>query len=113
MKNCQIPSDSPKGTICPDCGLPIPIDAVGNYYRACGETSDSVGLGDLAESFFATFGVTKERYVALKAELNLDPNCGCEKRQEALNAFGERFGINDAIGKFSAWLGSRNAAGPL
>lgn len=36
MNICQIPDSSPKGTICPICNLPIPVNSVGPYRRQCG-----------------------------------------------------------------------------
>ena len=35
------------------------------------------GLGDLAEQFFRSLGITEERYKAVKVALHLDPKCNC------------------------------------
>lgn len=46
------------------------------------------GLGDLVARGLAAVGITKER--VSKA---LGKDCGCAKRQQALNDLGRRFGI--------------------
>ena len=65
------------------------------------------GLGDLAGEFFATLGVTEERYKAAKLALHLDPNCGCSGRRAWLNAMGEKLGVNGAAGRVAGWLKRR------
>ena len=49
------------------------------------------GLGDMVAAGLATVGITKER--VSKA---LGRDCGCAKRQAALNEFGKRLGIGNA-----------------
>ena len=46
------------------------------------------GLGDIVASGLSAIGITKER--VSKA---VGGDCGCQKRQEALNAIGRRIGI--------------------
>lgn len=46
------------------------------------------GLGDMVASGLSTVGITKERVSKL-----VGGDCGCQKRQEALNALGRRLGI--------------------
>lgn len=49
------------------------------------------GLGDIVAAGLATVGITKER--VSKA---IGRDCGCAKRQAALNEFGKRLGIGNA-----------------
>lgn len=49
------------------------------------------GLGDMVAAGLATVGITKE--LVSKA---LGRDCGCAKRQAALNEFGKRLGIGNA-----------------
>ena len=46
------------------------------------------GLGDRVASALSAIGITKERVSAV-----VGGDCGCAKRQEALNALGRRVGI--------------------
>lgn len=46
-----------------------------------------IALGDTAERVLRTFGITKARVQAI----NAGRDCGCVKRQEAMNAWGFRF----------------------
>lgn len=46
------------------------------------------GLGDMVASGLSAVGITKERVSKL-----VGGDCGCKKRQEALNALGRRLGI--------------------
>ena len=46
------------------------------------------GLGDMVAAGLAAVGITKERVSAV-----LGRDCGCPKRQQALNEFGKRLGI--------------------
>lgn len=47
-----------------------------------------LGLGDMVASGLSAVGITKERVGKL-----VGGDCGCPKRQEALNALGRRLGI--------------------
>ena len=49
------------------------------------------GLGDMVAAGLATVGITKERVSKV-----LGRDCGCAKRQAALNEFGKRLGIGNA-----------------
>jgi hypothetical protein len=46
------------------------------------------GLGDMVAAWLSAIGITKERVSAV-----VGGDCGCPKRQEALNALGRRVGI--------------------
>jgi len=46
------------------------------------------GLGDMVAAGLTSIGITKERVSAA-----IGKPCGCEKRQEALNDIGRKFGI--------------------
>ena len=46
------------------------------------------GLGDMVAAGLSAVGITKERVSALAGG-----DCGCQKRQEALNALGRKIGI--------------------
>jgi hypothetical protein len=46
------------------------------------------GLGDMVAAGLSAIGITKERVSALAGR-----DCGCTKRQEALNELGRRVGI--------------------
>ena len=46
------------------------------------------GLGDIVAAGLSAIGITKERVSAV-----VGGDCGCAKRQEALNALGRRVGI--------------------
>ena len=46
------------------------------------------GLGDMVAAGLSAVGITKERVSAV-----VGGDCGCQKRQEALNALGRRIGI--------------------
>jgi hypothetical protein len=46
------------------------------------------GLGDMVAAGLSAIGITKERISAV-----VGGDCGCAKRQEALNALGRRVGI--------------------
>jgi hypothetical protein len=46
------------------------------------------GLGDMVAAGLSSVGITKQRVSAI-----VGGDCGCQKRQEALNALGRRLGI--------------------
>lgn len=66
-----------------------------------------VGLGDLAAGFFASLGITEERYRSAKATLHLDPHCGCADRRQWLNDVGRQLGVDGVIVKMARWLDGR------
>jgi hypothetical protein len=47
-----------------------------------------LALGDMIASGLSAIGITKERVSALAGG-----DCGCQKRQEALNELGRKIGI--------------------
>jgi hypothetical protein len=65
------------------------------------------GLGDLAERFFASLGITEERYQAAKAAWHLDPKCNCADRKRWLNETGAKLGIDGVVVKLAKWLDSQ------
>jgi hypothetical protein len=50
------------------------------------------GLGDMVAAGLSAFGITKERAQAVAAAVGVK-DCGCKKRQEALNQLGRKLGI--------------------
>jgi hypothetical protein len=62
-------------------------EIVGMVYRVCG-TQPRLGLGDIVAAGLSAIGITKERVSAV-----VGGDCGCAKRQEALNDLGRRVGI--------------------
>lgn len=75
----------------------MPLDA------ARGE-ADVPGLGDLAEAFFKSLGVTEERYRAVKVKLHLDPKCKCADRRRWLNEVGAKLGVDGVVVKLARWM---------
>ena len=65
------------------------------------------GLGELAGEFFASLGITEERYKAVKVKLHLDPTCGCADRRRWLNEMGARLGVDGVIVKMARWMDLR------
>ena len=53
-----------------------------------GETTHVAGLGDMVASGLSAIGITKERVSKLAGG-----DCGCAKRQQALNELGRKIGI--------------------
>jgi hypothetical protein len=68
---------------CSRCGRSVQVSLM--PIRA---TCRAAGLGDMVASGLSTVGITKERVSKLVGR-----DCGCQKRQEALNALGRRLGI--------------------
>ena len=62
-------------------------EIVGMVYRVCG-AQPSLGLGDMVASGLSAIGITKERVSKLAGG-----DCGCAKRQAALNDLGRKIGI--------------------
>lgn len=50
------------------------------------------GLGDRVASALTAVGITKERVQAVASKVGVR-DCGCKKRQAALNKLGEKFGL--------------------
>jgi hypothetical protein len=50
------------------------------------------GLGDMVSAGLDAIGVTKQRVQAVASAVGVK-DCGCKKRQKALNAIGRKFGI--------------------
>jgi hypothetical protein len=82
MINCDI---DPSSLRCRVCGACVSSPHV---RRNCGTPPPSIGLGDMVAAGLSAIGITKERVSALAGG-----DCGCQKRQEALNELGRRVGI--------------------
>lgn len=77
--------------ICTQCKTVVPP----RLHRTCpakhpgvGEQprSTHTGVGDLTAEFFATFGITEDRYREVKAALHLKSTCGCSARKQWLSS---------------------------
>ena len=64
------------------------LDNDGQRPVVAGETTHVAGLGDMVASGLSAIGITKERVSAA-----VGGDCGCQKRQEALNELGRKIGI--------------------
>ncbi|MGD9633662.1 MAG: hypothetical protein AB7G28_04560 [Pirellulales bacterium] len=62
------------------------------------------GLGDLAEAFFKSLGVTEQRYREVKVKLHLDPKCNCADRRRWLNEVGAKLGVDGVVVKLARWM---------
>ena len=62
------------------------------------------GLGDLAGDFFASLGISEERYKAAKVAMFLDPKCGCADRRKWLNELGAQLGVDHVVAKMARWM---------
>lgn len=65
------------------------------------------GLGDLAEEFFKSLGITEERYQAVKVAMHLDPKCNCADRKRWLNEVGKELGVDSVVLKLAKWMDRR------
>jgi hypothetical protein len=65
------------------------------------------GLGDLAEQFFHSLGITEERYKAVKVAMHLDPKCNCADRRRWLNEVGKKLGVDGVVLKLARWMDRR------
>ena len=73
---------------CSVCGASVPYVS-GNVFRQCdSKSSKKPGLGDMVASGLSAIGITKDRVSKLAGG-----DCGCQKRQEALNNLGRNIGI--------------------
>lgn len=70
-------------------------------------TQPDPGLGDLAESFFESLGITADRYRAVKVKLHLDPHCNCADRKRWLNEVGAKLGVDGVVAKMARWIDRR------
>jgi hypothetical protein len=62
------------------------------------------GLGDMAGEFFASLGITEERYKSVKVALHLDPKCNCADRRRWLNEMGQQLGVDGVVMKMARWM---------
>jgi len=63
------------------CSVKLPV------HRKC-DAPPKPGLGDMVAAGLSAIGITKERVSAV-----VGGDCGCAKRQEALNELGRKIGI--------------------
>lgn len=73
--------------------------------------TESPGLGDLAEAFFKSLGITEERYRSVKVALHLDPKCNCADRRRWLNDVGTELGVNSVVIKMAQWMDREKKGG--
>ena len=64
------------------------LDNDSQHAAVAGETAHVAGLGDMVAAGLSAIGITKERVSAV-----VGGDCGCAKRQAALNELGRRVGI--------------------
>jgi hypothetical protein len=77
---------------CEACGgLFRPTRPVMAGERVC-RCRRSAGLGDIVAAGLDAVGITKERVQAVASAVGVK-DCGCAKRQAALNRLGERLGL--------------------
>jgi hypothetical protein len=88
MNACTFaPADS--GYRCTACGRFVRSTAPKPPVAVC---RGPRGLGDLVADGLSAVGLTKERAQAVASAVGIK-DCGCGKRQAALNAVGKRLGI--------------------
>ncbi len=75
--------------VCTKCGACLPGYPKNN---ACNCASRRPGLGDMVAAGLDAIGVTKERVQAVASAVGVK-DCGCAKRQAALNRLGEKLGL--------------------
>lgn len=78
---CDFDNDD---TTCRRCGF---VARVRNARKSC-TAPPSPGLGDMVAAGLSAIGITKERMSKLAGG-----DCGCAKRQKALNDLGRKIGI--------------------
>jgi len=84
--------------VCKNCGIRIPrrLAAAGKPFVVCTRPARTApepaapGLGDMASNALAAFGVTKERVQAVASAVGIK-DCGCTRRQEMMNRFGQKY----------------------
>ena len=78
--------DFSEALTCPRCGY------VAKRRPTIRECRPVPGLGDMVASGLAAVGITKERAQAVANAVGVK-DCGCVKRQSALNKLGEKLGL--------------------
>ena len=58
----------------------------------CMKAANRKGLGDYVSDVLHVFGITKKRAQSLASAVGVK-DCGCQKRQDALNELGRKIGI--------------------
>lgn len=84
--------DGSRVAVCNKCGRAVAV-ASGNVVALCkkdaAESRNKIaGLGDMLAAGLSAVGITKDRVSRL-----VGGDCGCAKRQEALNKLGHKLGI--------------------
>lgn len=79
---------------CPRCRQFATVDHPADLFRrpSCQCAALKPGLGDMVASGLAAVGITKERAQAVANAVGVK-DCGCAKRQAALNKLGEKLGL--------------------
>jgi hypothetical protein len=79
---------------CPICGTGVPI-SLWPVHCVCGyvQFHPRRGLGDHLACLLHRIGITRSRYIQAKSMLGLNGRCGCQERQEKLNAIGRKLGL--------------------
>lgn len=85
VSDCDFTYDADCG-VCSRCGFRL-CNARPPIRRRCGMQPNR-GLGDMVASGLSAIGITKERMSKLAGG-----DCGCAKRQKALNELGRKIGI--------------------
>ena len=89
MKPCNFTQQESEWR-CVDCGRVVRVASARPPFAAC--RRNGRGLGDLVADGLSAVGITKERAQAVASAVGIK-DCGCGKRQAALNAVGKRLGI--------------------
>lgn len=73
------------GTECRRCGYKLKRSTHRPPIRNCRH-----GFGDRVAQLLNRIGITEARWLALKGIVVEEPTCGCQRRIEKLNAWGEK-----------------------
>lgn len=84
VKACRFDA-APGRWVCSACGRIVRLDSDKPPTAVC---RGPRGLGDMVADGLAAVGITKERVTKAVGR-----DCGCSKRQAALNAIGEKIGL--------------------
>jgi hypothetical protein len=84
--------------VCKNCGIRIPqrLSPSGKPFVVCTKPvvgrpePEPAGLGDMVASALDGVGITKDRVQALAKKVGIN-DCGCSRRQEMMNRFGQKY----------------------
>jgi hypothetical protein len=68
------------------------IDVLRRAREAAARKQSAAGLGDMVAAGLSAVGITKERVQAVASKVGVK-DCGCRKRQAALNRLGTKLGL--------------------